>query len=229
MAGAFFYRAGVRTLLYLESHFGRYTPAITALRTAESWGAPALDTPKVTVTLKPSSLLYWILDRPNCTSVGFCATMGACSTAQKMLFTVLAASTLLCMVSGAKSKGGDKKEWIAALRSVPKPTISGKMKNYVKNFVRNDRETGEYTHLKYNCTVADDQYVNLDDSLFGVTNVTCEENKLHITTATPQGMSELGHALAHSPTGLVFGGRRRMCMDVLGRGEGYIYRSGSFP
>ncbi len=63
--------------------------------------------------------------------------------------------------------------------------------------MRNNPATGEYTHLSYNCTFADDQFVNLDDSLFAVEKISCAENKMFVSTTTPEGMEELIHALMH--------------------------------
>jgi hypothetical protein len=145
--------------------------------------------------------------------------------ARKLLFCFLAAGVLYT-ANAALPKQGDSTDWMQELRSVPKPTIdpNTNAKTFIKHFVRSNPETGEYTHLAYNCTVAQDQYVNLDDARFGVTNVECKDNKVQITTATHEGLEELGHALAHSRTGLLFGGQDRICLDVRGRQPGHIYR-----
>jgi hypothetical protein len=134
------------------------------------------------------------------------------------------ATLLFHTTSGAKSKGGaGEEDWIADFRSAPKATYDGKYKTFSKNFVRHDAETGGYTHLSYNCTVADDQFVNLDDILFGVTNVICEGGLMLISTETADGMDELGHALAHSPSGLLYGGKWS-CSNAIGQEPAPIYR-----
>jgi hypothetical protein len=145
--------------------------------------------------------------------------------ARELLVSFLA-TALLHIASGAKAPFDDKTQLLADLRSVPKPTVdsTGKFKTFSKHFTLSDPDTGEYTYLSYNCTVADDQYVNLEDSLFGVTNVTCDGTDMYITTATPQGMDDLGHSLAHSPTGLLFGGNSWMCSTVEGSEPAPIYR-----
>ncbi len=127
-------------------------------------------------------------------------------------------------VSTAKPVQGGEKDWLAELRRTPKPSYdsSGKYKTFSKHFVRQAGES--FTRLSYNCTFSDDQYVNLDDELFGVANVSCADNKIYISTDAPEGMEELVHALAHSPTGLLYGGKTWACRGIHGQEPGPIYR-----
>jgi hypothetical protein len=147
--------------------------------------------------------------------------------------TLMARQLLICCLAvwlgsaySAKPKQGDVKDWMADLRSIPKPTIdaTGKYKTYSKNYVRSDPVTGRYTRLSYNCTYADDHFVNLDDGIFSIKNVTCVGSKLHIFTTTRRGLKELAHAMSHSHTGLLYGGVGRVCPGLDGGRPGTIYR-----
>jgi hypothetical protein len=145
----------------------------------------------------------------------------------RLLVTCCLVVSLLQSASGAKFKPGDtSKDWIQDLRSVPKPMFSadGRFKTFSKHFVRNNPSTGEYTRLSYNCTLAHDQYVDLGESTFSVRKLSCVDNKIFISTSNRQGMEQLTHALAHSPTGLLYGGSQFQCPDVRGNAPGPIYR-----
>jgi hypothetical protein len=150
----------------------------------------------------------------------------AAAALRQLLWWAIAA-IFLQAACGAKSQHEDAKDLLAQLRSVPKPHYdpATKITTFEKHFVRdNVVEHGTYTKLVYNCTFADDQFVNLDDIRFGVTNVTCAKNKIAITSATLEAMEELEHALLHSETGLLYAGEKWVCSDVRGRNEGPIYR-----
>jgi hypothetical protein len=138
------------------------------------------------------------------------------------------AATLVLTVTGARPKQGDPGEpdWIAELRSVPKPTVdaTGKYYTFSKHFVRNDPVTHTFTRLSYNCTSSKDYYVNMEESQYAVTNITCEGSKMFVTTASPEAMEQLEHGLAHSPNGLVFGGSTFMCVNSRSPTQGAIYR-----
>jgi hypothetical protein len=147
------------------------------------------------------------------------------------------AATLLHTASAAQSEGSSDgaEDWIADFRRVPSPILrhdsssSGKKTNsFSKSFEKNDvATTGGYTRLSYDCTVAEDQFVNLDTALFGVAKVTCKGGQLSISTAAAEGMKELRRALAHSPSGLLYGGKWS-CPSVHGHAAAPIYRSVCF-
>ena len=141
----------------------------------------------------------------------------------RLLARCCLAAALFAMAIGAKQKKGDTADWIAELRSIPKPTAdaTGKIKTYSKHFVRSDPNTGAYTRLSYNCTYSDDLFVNLD--AFDITNVTCAPDKLTIQTATLQALQELRHALAHAHYRLLYGGRWN-CPDEESKVPEPIYR-----
>jgi hypothetical protein len=142
-------------------------------------------------------------------------------------------ATLLHAASGAPSarSGGGAEDWIAEFRRVPKPILGHdssspgkKTSSFSKSFEKNDvATTGGYTHLSYDCTVAEDQFVNLDSILFAVNRITCEGGQLTISTETTQGMKELRRALVMSPSGLLYGGKWS-CPSVHGHEAAPIYR-----
>ena len=88
-----------------------------------------------------------------------------------------------------------------------------------------DTTTGAYTHLSYNCTYSEDLFVNIDDKLFGVDNVSCIGGMMYISPATTEGFKELEHAISHSHTGLLHGGPEWGCANVEGGTRpGPLYR-----
>ncbi len=143
---------------------------------------------------------------------------------QLQLLACCVAAALIINACAAKPQEGKAKEWVANLRSMPKPTYdaTGHYKTFSKHFTRKDPTTGEYTHLSYNCTFADDHFVDL--GVYALSSVTCEGNKVYISSETAEALEELAHAMAHSPTGLLYGGEKWTCLNERGIGPGPIYR-----
>jgi hypothetical protein len=150
----------------------------------------------------------------------------------QLLLCCLAAATALHTASGAQSdgRGGGAEDWFEEFHRVPRPiaghdSSSGKKTfSFSKSFVKDDvATTGGYTHLSYDCTVAEDQFINLDSILFGVAKVTCDGGQLTISTEAAEGMKELRRALAQSPSGLLYGGKWS-CPSVHGHEAAPIYR-----
>jgi hypothetical protein len=121
---------------------------------------------------------------------------------------------LLGLVHGAKKDAG-RFDVIQELRRSVKPKLdpSGKIAHYRKHFVRNDRDTGEYTHLIYNCSRHVDQFVALETPAFGVKNVTCEPDRVIIETASAENSEKLHSALVASETGLLYGAAAWGCLS----------------
>jgi hypothetical protein len=135
---------------------------------------------------------------------------------------LLAVSQIFVALAAKKIKDDDGNEWLNDLRGVPKPKYdaSGKYKTFSKRFIRSDISTGEYTHLSYNLTLLENQYVNLDDPRLEVINVTCAGARMDIETATLKGASELGSDLQNSPTGLLYGDTKWGCLPATGEPGG---------
>ncbi len=123
---------------------------------------------------------------------------------------LLLAGILGC-VRAAKSQD-EAHDLVAELRRDVKPKLdaTGRVAHYNRYFVRNDRETGEYTHLIYNCSRPTDQFVSLDD--FRVRSVTCTESDVMIETIAPEDMRRLQNAMKNSPSGLLYAGEKWGCL-----------------
>jgi hypothetical protein len=137
------------------------------------------------------------------------------------LLVRLCSIVVLLEIAHAAKNADPAGSLMAELRRMPKPALdaTGKFQTFRKHFVRNDRETGEYTHLIYNCTrPVENLYVDLDSEEFAVANITCTADRIGIETSSVEGMHALHEALLHSSSRLIY--VRQGCRSVeTGRDE----------
>jgi hypothetical protein len=118
---------------------------------------------------------------------------------------------------------------LAELRKDPKPVRNGVtgVLHYTKNFVRWDKDTGEYTKLEYTASRWENSTIGLDDRLLGIDQIQCSQNWTNITFETSDHLSRLRKRLIIGT--LLFSSYDWGCSSTPSGGAEHMFRAVADP